>query len=187
MMLTSFDISKTTEILTSGICLKKCPTEKDKTLVEDESCKGNANYACDKHTTYETKDVFDFCLPTGKEALKEDEAKAYDYLIKQLKESAAGSVFQDMYKSSTSMYIAMGLSLVWSIAFIYLMSWFAEQLAWCCVFLIWVGLAAGTGFGFMMWQDSSKKVDALKSDLKYDTMSEADKEYFDKNQGSEPI
>lgn len=53
-----------------------------------------------------------------------------------LRDSPAGTVFEDMYKSSTSMYISMGLALVWSFVYIYLMSWFAEQLAWCCVFLI---------------------------------------------------
>lgn len=126
MMLTSFDPSKLTDILTSGVCLKTCPTKADEDLVEDDTCKGNAKYRCDHHKTYETIDAFDFCLPKNKDALKPEEAKAYDYLINELKNSAAGSVFQDMYKSSTSMYVSMGLALVWSIAYIYILSMFAE-------------------------------------------------------------
>ena len=66
-----------------------------------------------------------------------------------LKDSPVGTVFEDMYKSSTSMYVSMGLALVWSIVYIYLMSFFAEQLAWCCIVLIQVGLFAASIFSFM--------------------------------------
>lgn len=48
----------------------------------------------------------------------------------------------------------MGLALVWSVVYIYLMSWFAEALAWCCVFLIWVGLGFGTYAAAMKWLSS---------------------------------
>jgi hypothetical protein len=71
--------------------------------------------------------------------------------MNELSESPVGTVFEDMYKSSTSMYISMGMALVWSFVYIYLMSMFAEQLAWCCVFLIQIGLAVTTIFTFLKW------------------------------------
>ena len=55
-------------------------------------------------------------------------------------------MFQDMYNSSTSMYVSMACAIVWSIVYIYLMSIFAEQLAWCCVVLIQLGLFFGVLF-----------------------------------------
>lgn len=97
-----------------------------------------------------------------------------------MKNSAAGSVFQDMYKSSTSMYISMFLALVWSVVYIYLLSAFAECLAWCCVILIWLGLCAATGFGFYMWNESKIKFDTVAKENNYDQMNEANKEAFDK-------
>lgn len=92
-----------------------------------------------------------------------------------------------MKMSSTSIFIAMGLAFVWSIVYIYLMSIFAEQLAWCCVFLIWVGLCAGAGFGFYMWQDAEKRTEALRKDKGYASMSEESKKVFDEGPGSEPM
>lgn len=77
MILTSFDITKTIGILKSGVCLKKCPTEKEQDLVD---CKDNANYKCGDHKSYKTKDVFDFCLPTAKEDLPEGDQEGFDYL-----------------------------------------------------------------------------------------------------------
>lgn len=45
----------------------------------------------------------------------------------------------------------MGLAFVWSFIFIYLMSCFAETLAWCCVILIQIGLLAATIFSGLTW------------------------------------
>jgi hypothetical protein len=50
-----------------------------------------------------------------------------------------------------------------------------------------MGLAAGTGFGVKMYLDSVKKTDELRVAQNYDSMSAADKEYFDKNVGSQPM
>lgn len=158
MILTTFEITDGFGILKSGVCIKECPTEKGKDLKDGEDCKSNKEIACDKHKTYVTKDVFDFCLPASADALSENEKKGYEALMSALHDSAAGTVFQDMYKSSTSMYASMGLALVWSIVYIYLMSCFAEQLAWCCVVLIQVGLLAGTAFAYLQWEQAKKFV-----------------------------
>lgn len=77
------------------------------------------------------------------------------------------------------MYISMFLALVWSVVYIYLLSAFAECLAWCCVILIWLGLCAATGFGFYMWSDSKKKYDDMATNSGYNGMTDAEKEQFD--------
>lgn len=56
-----------------------------------------------------------------------------------------------MYNSSTAIYICFGLSFVWSIIFIYIMSIFAETLAKCCVCLIQLGLIGFTVVSFYAW------------------------------------
>lgn len=95
--------------------------------------------------------------------------------MQQLTDSPVGSMFEDMYKSSTSMYISMGCALVWSIVYIYLMSIFAEQLAWCCVFLIQFGLFAGTIFSYMTWDKEMKKLEAKKVAQDYENMDDKSK------------
>lgn len=65
----------------------------------------------------------------------------------------------------------MGLALVWSVVYIYLMSWFAEYLAWCCVILIWCGLGAGTYFATMEWLGSKKLVNEYMAGDEYKDMS----------------
>lgn len=62
--------------------------------------------------------------------------KGYDYLMNWINESTVGVAFDDMYKAQTSIYISMALALVWAIAYIYLMSLYAETLAWVCIVLI---------------------------------------------------
>jgi len=126
MILTDFKVTLGPNILRSGVCIKECPHEGGIELKEGVNCKSNSNVKCKKKKTYKTRDAFDFCLPMDKGALSAESAEGYDYLMKMLEDSPAGMVFEDMYKSSTSMYISMGCALVWSIVYIYFMSMFAE-------------------------------------------------------------
>ena len=56
----------------------------------------------------------------------------------------------------------MGLALVWSIVYIYLMSFLAEQLAWCCIILVQVGLLSATIFTFLKVKSEKKNLESLK-------------------------
>jgi choline transporter-like protein 2/4/5 len=180
MILMNFDLTGfASNPLNTGICLKKCPTESGKDFVEGTDCKGNDKVPCNDRKSYKTRDVFDFCFPTSKDALDANEVKGYDYLIKYLEESPVGSVYQDLYKSSTSVYISMGLALVWSFIFIYFMSWFAEYLAWCSVVLIQLGLLAATVYSYILWDKEKTKLATLRKEKGYDTMDEANKQVFD--------
>lgn len=183
MILTDFKLSSGTSILKSGVCIKECPTKGGVALKEGTNCKSNSKVKCEKSRSYETYDAFDFCLPTGKEALTADEQKGYEYVMTMLYDSPAGSIYEALFKSSTSIYISMGLALVWSFVFIYLMSWFAEQLAWCCVVLIQLGLLAATIFSYLTWAKEKKKLDDLKTEQKYDTLDDKAKKKFDDKEG----
>ena len=77
-------------------------------------------------------------------------------MVDYFKNTAAGQVLNDIYLSSTSMYISFVTALVWSIVYIYILSLFAETLAWCCVFLIQLGLIGATVGGYMGWDDAKK-------------------------------
>jgi hypothetical protein len=137
MMLTKFTLFKSgADILKSGVCVKECPLEDGKDLAEGDDCKSNKNVKCSARKTYHTYDAFDFCIPDRREALTKEEMKGYDYLMNWINESTVGVAFDDMYKAQTSIYISMALALVWAIAYIYLMSLYAETLAWVCIVLI---------------------------------------------------
>lgn len=96
-----------------------------------------------------------------------------------MEDSPVGSVFEDMHKASTSMYICMGMALVWSIIYIYLLSWFAEVLAWLCVLLIQLGLLAATLGCLFKIQVESKKVVQLKKEKDFEHMDEESRKEFD--------
>ena len=56
---------------------------------------------------------------------------------------SAGKYVYDLYLSSTSIFYSMGTSFVWSIICIYLLSMFAEYVAWAIVFVVQIGLIGG--------------------------------------------
>lgn len=61
-----------------------------------------------------------------------------------LNSNAAGRQFLDIYKSSTAVFIACAMSIVFCFAYIYLMSYFAEQIAWTIIGITQVGLFVGS-------------------------------------------
>jgi hypothetical protein len=92
-----------------------------------------------------------------------------------------------MYNSSTAMYISFALALLWSLIFIYILSIFAEPLAWCCVCLIQTGLLMGTiGSGYM-WNVENTNVAKLRTDQGYDLKTDEQKKIWDKEYGQGPM
>lgn len=77
-----------------------------------------------------------------------------------LNSNPAGRQIQDMYLSSRAMYASMAMSFVYCILFIYLMSWFAEYIAWAIVILTQVGLVGATIFCFGAYFKNKNAVDA---------------------------
>jgi hypothetical protein len=53
-----------------------------------------------------------------------------------LTSNAAGRQLMDIYKSSTAVFIASGMSLVFCLIYIFAMSAFAEYIAWAVVAIV---------------------------------------------------
>lgn len=70
------------------------------------------------------------------------------------------------------MYVSLGTALMWSIIYIYIMSWFAEQLAWCCVFLVQFGLIGAAVGCYMMWDQAKLQVEETKKQADYASKSD---------------
>jgi len=111
--------------------------------------------------------------------LSDSERAGLKLVFDEFKKSGGGKVIMDLYYSSNAIYISFGLSFVWSLIFIYLMSMFAETLAWCCVVLIQLGLIAFTVLSYFQWKSADKDVAEAKAAEGYDSMSEAEKKTFD--------
>ena len=60
--------------------------------------------------------------------------------IEKLQQAPGVQYMHDLYNSSHALITAVILSFIYSIVYIYLMSWFAEYLAWACVVLGELGL-----------------------------------------------
>jgi hypothetical protein len=140
MFISSWDISKgLVGIFNSGVCVKECPKDNTHKFAEGKNCKSPKNKPgiCNSiKKTYKTIDALDFCLPTSTKGFKEVDKKGIAAVKQNFMSSKAGSVALDLYKSSRAIYWSMAMSIVYSIIFIYLMSKFAEVIAWCCVILI---------------------------------------------------
>lgn len=78
--------------------------------------------------------------------------------------SKAGSFFMDMYLSSRAMYVSMAMSIIYSVIFIYLMSWFAEIIAWCCIVLVQIGLIGMSAACFFARKLSIEEVAKIQKD-----------------------
>lgn len=58
---------------------------------------------------------------------------------------------RDIYNSSTAVFVSMFLAFLWSIVYIYIMSLFAEYIAWGIIAITELGLIALTCIGFGYW------------------------------------
>lgn len=163
LILTSYVSSNPIDILKSGVCVKTCPSKADAAegstfeWKKGVNCNGGSDNSCDIHSKYPTlNNPLDICIPVNTDAFTDEEKIGFKAMVDYFKNTAAGQVLNDMYLSSTSMYISFVTALVWSIVYIYILSLFAETLAWCCVCLIQLGLIGATVGGYMGWDDAKK-------------------------------
>jgi len=90
-----------------------------------------------------------YCFPAISELKTDrpdDYAKWQIAFNELLTSNPAGRQIQDMYLSSRAIYGSMAMSFVYCLVFIYLMSWFAEYIAWAMVALTQLGLLGGAVF-----------------------------------------
>lgn len=109
------------------------------------------NYYSDEGGAYKSKSVIDYCIPTPT-AFKEqrpDDVATVENALTAMTQNGPGKYLNDLYLSSRAIYWSMGIALVLCLAYIYLMSIFAEYLAWGIVILTQIGLLAMTAGAFV--------------------------------------
>lgn len=149
LFITNFQTTDISAIFNSAVCVKKCPNESS-TKIE---CHPSSHVAdCNKKeildNLYNSREVANICIPKSvPESLKEGLAAFKAMLMN----SSAGRYLEDLYLSSRAIYASFGLGLVWCIIFIYLMSAFAETIAWICVVLIQLTLAGGSAIFYFAY------------------------------------
>jgi hypothetical protein len=86
---------------------------------------------------YSSLSVIDYCIPNPSafKAQRPIEAANWEDALKLMTSTGVGAKMQDLYLSSRAIYFSMGLSFVLCIFYIYIMSIFAEYLAWGIVIL----------------------------------------------------
>lgn len=148
MFLTSLSGSPST-IFSSGVCVKACPKSKTDTI---ECAPSGTNFPyddCSTASVYDTHTTMGYCFP-DMGALKRDYPDLYDSwklaFETMLTSNPAGQQFQDMYNSSNAIYTSMAMSFVYCMVYIYLLSAFAEPIAWALIVVVQLGLISGAGF-----------------------------------------
>jgi len=69
---------------------------------------------------------------------------------------AAGKTIKAMIGAKEAMLISFGMAFVYSLIFLYLMSAFAEPIAWLCIALIQIGLIGATAGSFFAFVELKK-------------------------------
>jgi len=147
-------VGSPSDIFDSGVCIKDCPHASTDTI----SCADNTadQDLCSSNDVsskiYDTHTVMGYCMPDLTK-LKED--RPDDYAAWKtafnglLTSNPAGRQVQDLYLSSRAIYWSMAMSLVYSLLYIALMSYFAEYIAWAIIAVTQIGLIGASVFCFV--------------------------------------
>ena len=84
-----------------------------------------------------------------------DDYEAYKSVVVEIGNSSGGQYIKDLYLSSTSIYISFGTAFVNSILVIYLLSLFAEYVAWGIVAVVQLGFIGAAGFCALQSQNET--------------------------------
>jgi hypothetical protein len=137
MYLTDLGFRSPSQVFGYGVCVKKCPQKGDTALdCKPTSSVKNCNDPKIISSIYNTKDVLDYCFPASIDALPDSFKEGWNSALKTFTQSSVGKNFNDMYLSSRAMYTSIGMGVVYSFIFIYLMSFFAETISWIIIALV---------------------------------------------------
>jgi hypothetical protein len=131
----------------SGVCVKSCPQKDEALVAQNTPDQPDANGF---KSPYNTKAVLGYCLPASTADLPQEIKAGYANAKAALMSNPIGKYFNDMYLSSRAIYASFGMGVVYCLVYIYLMSWFAEYIAWICVILLQLGLIGLPIVGWFM-------------------------------------
>jgi len=135
------DLSGTSavSIFHTAVCVKACPMD-DSTPID---CK-TTSYVHDcneaSFTRYNTRGVIDYCFPASESALPAEMRAGWTAALQAFLSNPIGKYFNDLYLSSRAIYWSIAMGMIYCFIYIYVMSAFAECIAWVCVAIAQIGL-----------------------------------------------
>ena len=85
-------------------------------------------------------------------------------LADSLTKEINSSFFKDLYLASRAISWSCGISFLWCLLFLYLMSFFAETISWVIIVLVQIGLFTACGYTYTKYGELNSKEDAEKTD-----------------------
>ena len=155
LYLTDLNSISAVGIFSKGVCVKACPVKagdaivaKPNTVVTDVSTLKAA---------YPTKEVVGYCFPSSTDAVPDGMKAGWKAAKASFLSNPVGAYFNDMYLSSRAIYASFGMGVVYCFVYIYLMSLFAETIAWICVGVAQLGfILLSVGCWFMRAAEAEK-------------------------------
>ena len=102
---------------------------------------------------YPSSLVVNICIPSS---IPSSIQAGIDVFMDMFNSSLAGKYVMDLWYSSTSCYVSIALSVVYSLIYIYLMSAFAEPIAWFCIFILQIFLIGSSATLYMLREEKMK-------------------------------
>ena len=158
LYITDFSFTSINKIFESGICVKKCPMKADSKL---ECAKESDSPLCKENKDgkiYNTRGVLNYCFPRSTDDLPASFKAGWKMALNSFKDSKGGAYFNDLYLSSRAIYASIGMSVIYSFVFIFVMSAFAEIIAWIIIVLVQIGLIGGAVGCYFLRADSLDKM-----------------------------
>ena len=156
LYLPELSISSIKDIFADGVCVDECPKSDSGKINFQPNSAVPDNTTLSSFRRYNTKKVLGYCFPTVDldPQLKAGWKAAKNAFLA----NPIGKYFNDMYLYSTAMFISVGMSLVYTILYILILSAFAEPLAWICIVAIQLGLFGVAVGAWFMRQESIKNL-----------------------------
>jgi hypothetical protein len=137
----------------TAICVEKCPQGNRHTInCAPTTSIPNCNAALVIDNEYATKAFGAYCFPENVDDLPAPLKDGWNKFLTKIKDSQVGKSINDVKIAKISMSVCLGLSAVYSIIYIYMMSRFADCMAKLCILIIEVCMIAGIGACFFLRQ-----------------------------------
>ena len=147
LFITNIGVASPAENFRRSVCVKKCPKVDDELDYFKTAKVGDDG----RKAKYTTSLVMGYCFPSHFETMPADFKLGWAKTKEAFLSNPTGAYFNDLYLSSRAIYWSCGMSVIYSFIFIYLMSAFAEPIAWICVALAQLGLI-GASIGAWFWR-----------------------------------
>lgn len=149
LYITKFVLSENiNDIFKNGVCVRSCPS-KGYVLKEKSDFAKTAVFTNDSISVeYTTSSVMDYCIPSRKEELPKIAQQGIMQIKQMFKDTPGASYIEDISKAGRAVKYSCMSGIFYSFVFIYLMSAFAETIAWMCIILVQIGLI---GVSAIMW------------------------------------